>query len=269
MVKCEADKLRQVIVCAPEKEYFQIDNLEAHNIEAVANPEEAKAQHQSLRELAAEAGAEVINLPELAEHPNSVFTRDTALVTPDGLIHLRMGLPSRRGEEDWMAQNLLNLGLEKIARIQAPGTVEGGDIILAGKVAFVGFSPRSNQAGVSQIKPILERAGYQVRIVPTPSPHLHLGGMMSLLTPEDVICTSDWNFQEYLSGFKTHVLPAKEPTSANVISFGEGELVVEASSQETADLLDQAGFKIHLLNLSEFVKGSGGPTCLILPTARG
>jgi len=247
MVRCEADKLRQVIVCAPEKEYFQIDNLEAHNIEAVANPEEAKAQHQSLRELAAEAGAEVINLPELAEHPNSVFTRDTALVTPDGFIHLRMGLPSRRGEEDWMAQNLLNLGLEEIARIQAPGTVEGGDIILAGKVAFVGFSPRSNQAGVSQIKPILERAGYQVRIVPTPS----------------------WNFQEYLSGFKTHVLPAKEPTSANVISFGEGELVVEASSQETADLLDQAGFKIHLLNLSEFVKGSGGPTCLILPTARG
>lgn len=269
MVRSEADKLSQVVVCAPEVEYFRVDNLAAHNIESVAIPEEAKAQHQALREIMAQAGAEVINLPELANHPNSVFTRDTALVTPDGFIRLRMGLPSRRGEDEWMAQALINLGLEEVARITSPGTVEGGDVILAGKVAFVGHSLRSNQTGVAQLKLSLKRAGYEVRVIPVPLPHLHLGGMMSLISPEDIICTSDWNPSEHFSGFKVHVLPNKGAISANIICLGEGELVVEASNQEAAALLDQAGFRVHLLNLSEFVKGRGGPTCLILPTERG
>ncbi len=44
----------------------------------------------------------MINIPELANHPNSVFTRDTALCTPNGYIKLRLGLESRQGEEEWI-----------------------------------------------------------------------------------------------------------------------------------------------------------------------
>lgn len=269
MVRSEGDVLRQVIVCSPEKEYFRVPDLEAHNIEAVAERATARKQHQALRQILARKGARVINLPELEGHPNSVFTRDTSLVTPNGFIRLRMGLPSRRGEEDWIAQALSQFGLEEVGQIKPPGTVEGGDVILAGQVAFVGLSLRSNKEGVTQLQPILQAMGYEVRIIPIPPPHLHLGGMMSLISPEDIIATSELASSDYLQGFRVHWLPVKGAISANVICLGPGEVVVEAGNKEAAQELDRAGFRLHFLDLSEFVKGRGGPTCLILPVARG
>src|SRR5512135_1287554 len=96
-VRSEGDRLKRVIVCAPRREYFKVDNLEAHNIGAPADPETARKQHAGLRAALRESGARVINLPELAGHPNSVFVRDACLVTPGGFIRLRMGLMTRRG----------------------------------------------------------------------------------------------------------------------------------------------------------------------------
>lgn len=269
MVRSEGDALRQVVVCSPEKEYFRVNDFAAHNIEAIAEREAAQKQHQALRQLLAQAGAEVINLPELENHPNSVFTRDTSLVTPEGFIRLRMGLPTRRGEEDWMAQALLALGMEEVGQIKPPGTVEGGDVILAGQVAFVGHSLRSNKEGVIQLQQILQAIGYEVRIISIPPPHLHLGGMMSLISPEDIICTAELASADYFQGYQVHQLSAEGAISANVICLRPGEVVVEAANKEAAAQLDQAGFHLHLLDLSEFVKGRGGPTCLILPVARG
>jgi N-dimethylarginine dimethylaminohydrolase len=86
MVRNEGDKLRRVVVAAPRREYFQVEKPEAHNIEEVADKARAVEQHQQLRTILRRAGARVINLPELAGHPNSVFTRDTGLVTPGGYI---------------------------------------------------------------------------------------------------------------------------------------------------------------------------------------
>ncbi|MCP2620240.1 arginine deiminase family protein [Candidatus Aminicenantes bacterium AC-334-K16] len=269
MVRSEGEVLRQVIVCSPEEEYFQVNNLEAHNIEHVADRQLAPRQHLALRETMHRAGAKIINMPELKGHPNSVFTRDTSLVIPNGFIRLRMGLLSRQGEEDWMARALTDLGLEERGRIQPPGTVEGGDVILAGDVAFIGLSCRSNQEGVDQLREILLRAGFKVRIIPVPPPHLHLGGMMSLVSPEDIICTTEIYSPDYFSGFQVHLLPVRGAISANVICLGPGEVVVEASNLAAAEKLDQAGFRLHQLDLSEFVKGRGGPTCLILPVERG
>jgi N-dimethylarginine dimethylaminohydrolase len=33
-------------------------------------------------------------------------------------------------------------------------------------------------------------------------------------------------------------------------------------------VLRRAGFRVHPLDLSEFVKGTGGPSCLVLPLER-
>jgi hypothetical protein len=48
-------------------------------------------------------GAEGIDLSEMSGHPNSVFTRDTALSTPERFVRLRLGLPTREGEDLWVA----------------------------------------------------------------------------------------------------------------------------------------------------------------------
>jgi len=268
MVRNEGERLRRAVVCAPRHEYFQVENPESHNIGEAADPERASAQHRNLRASLREAGARVINLRELAGHPNSVFARDTSLMTPDGYIRLRMGLPTRRGEEEWMAAALDSLGIPCVGLIEKPGTVEGGDVILAGDVAFVGLSDRTNRSGVRQLSCLLRRSGYEVRTISLPLPHLHIGGAMSLVGPRTVLCCRRLFPGGFFKGFEVVAIPCPQEASANVIALGDGGVLVEKGCSGSAEALERSGFSVRLVDLSEFIKGRGGPTCLIMPVDR-
>lgn len=268
MVRDEGEKLRRVIVCAPRSEYFKVEKPEIHNIGEPAERKKAAAQHRRLQAVLRQAGARVINLKELPGHPNSVFARDSGLLTPRGYIKLQLGLPTRRGEEDWMASALEKLGVPRLGKIELPGTVEGGDVIIAGKVAFVGLSQRSNRSGVRQLSRFLMGMDYEVRILALPAPHLHIGGAMSVVGPGTVISCRRIFPGRFFTGFEVIKIPCPEATSANVIALGNGRAIVEKGSPGAAEALRKAGFKVRLLDLSEFVKGRGGPTCLIMPVDR-
>ncbi len=268
MVKSEGDRLRQVIVCSPRKEYYRANDLPAHNIQAQPDPVLAQKQHEKLKEILKEAGTQVIDLTELKNHPNSVFTRDSSLITPGGYIKLRMGLPTRRGEERWMARYLEALGLPCAGKIHPPGTVEGGDVILAWPVAFIGQSARSNESGCHQLSNILEKMGYEVRIISLPPNHLHLGGVMSLVGRRTILCLRDVLPPSFLEGFEVIFVPDNSATSGNVICLGKQKVVVEKNNKSAIRALTRAGYKVHQIDLSEFIKGRGGPTCLILPLSR-
>jgi dimethylargininase len=170
----EGDRLTRVVVCSPREEYFLVSDLEEHNIAQLADRNLAVQQHDTLKSKIRKFGSELIDIPELANHPNSVFTRDTALCTPHGFIKLRLGLDTRRGEEEWMSCALESMGEPCVGEIRAPGTVEGGDVILAGSVAFVGRSIRTNDEGVTQLSSLLSAMDYEVRKICVPDPIFHL-----------------------------------------------------------------------------------------------
>ena len=144
MLSNEADRLKRVIVCTPNEEYFKISNLKSHNILEVADREKALDQHNSLKNLLSAFSADVIDVPELTDHPNSVFTRDF---------------------------DAININFD--------GT-----------------------------------------------------------------------------------------TTANIICLGDGELIVGDTNLEAIHCLNEEEFTIHLIDISEFVKGAGGPNCLIMPVTR-
>ncbi|MEW5900712.1 MAG: arginine deiminase family protein [Acidobacteriota bacterium] len=268
MVRNEGEKLRRVVASAPGRAYFEVENPAAHNIEELADRRLATAQHRRLREVLEASGARVINLKELAGHPNSVFVRDSGLVTPRGFIRLRMGLPTRRGEEEWMAGILESLGIPCAGAVEEPGTIEGGDVILAGPVAFVGQSERTNKSGVRQISRLLMRMDYEVRSLALPAPYLHIGGAMSAVGPKTILCCQGLFPKGFFAGYDLVEIPPTDATGANVIALGNGEVLAEKSSRAAARALGAAGIAVKLIDLSEFVKGRGGPTCLILPVER-
>lgn len=267
-VRNEGDRPRRVIVCAPRREYFRVDDLEAHNIEAVADRATAQKQHTELRATLRKSGARVINIPELPGHPNSVFARDACLVTPEGYVKLRMGLPTRRGEEDWLAAALDAIAVPCAGKIEKPGTVEGGDVILAGDAAFVGLSARTNESGARQLSRLLSKMGFEVRSLRLPSSHFHIGGEMSIAGPKTVLCYGGFFPRGFFDGFEMIEIPDSGTASPNVIALGERAVIVEKKNSVAAKALRAAGFFVHSLDLSEFVKGRGGPSCLIMPVER-
>lgn len=273
MVRNEGDRLKKVIVCSPEYWYFKVNNLSAYNFKAFPDPKMVKIQHDKLKSIISNFGSELIDIEELRGHPNSVFTRDTSICTPNGYIQLRMGLDSRKGEGKWMSENLDKVGENKIGTIKEPGTIEGGDIILGGDVAFIGLSLRTNKKGVEQISHLLEEMNYEVRTIHLPETFLHIGGVMSVIDEKCILCRQGVFKEGFFDGFETIEIPFRRLTSqgfisGNVISLGDREVIVEISNQPVIRKLSEKGFKVHTIDLSEFVKGGGGPSCLILPVDR-
>lgn len=268
MLRNEGDRLSRVVVCTPRSEYFCVNNYKAHNITQLADQNKAKQQHDKLKSILAGFGCEVIDIPELPSHPNSVFMRDTALCTPKGYIKLKMGLSTRRGEEVWIAQVLDSIGEPHAGSIKEPGTVEGGDVILAGSVAFIGHSPRTNEDGVKQLSSLLSAMNYEVRSITMHLPYLHIGGAMSIIGPKYALCCHEVFPDDFFNGFDKVEVFSDTFICGNVICLGNNELIADIANIRAVKELRGAGFIVHAIDLSEFVKGAGGPSCLIMPVER-
>ncbi len=268
MVRTEGGKLVQAIVCTPEYEYFRFMGDSIHNLPEQADRYKTLSQHDELKSVLSAAGCEVVDVPELSDHPNSVFTRDTAVCTPEGYIRLRMGLPTRSGEEYWMSRVLDSLGEPCLGVLQEPATAEGGDIMLAGDIAFLGRSRRTNETGIRQLSKFLENMGYEPRVASIPRPYLHLGGAMSMLGADRVLCVENVFPEGFFKGFRTVEIPAGSFVSGNIICVGENEVIAEQANVACIQELKIAGVHVHALELSEFIKGYGGPSCLLMPVKR-
>jgi dimethylargininase len=269
MLRNEGDRLTRAIVSTPRDAYFDVNTHQANNIVELADRETTREQHDALKSAMAGVGCEVVDVPELAKHPNSVFPRDVALSTPEGYIQLRVGLEARRGEERWIAQALDTIGEPLVGVIEAPGTVEGGDVVLAGAIAFVGRSNRTNDEGVEQLAGMMAKLGYEMRVAQLEATYLHLGGAMSVVGPERIICCRGVFPDDYFRGFDLIDVTRRGPSTGNVICLRDGEVIANAAENaEAIRTLTDRGFTVHALDLSEFRKGSGGPTCLVLPVER-
>jgi N-dimethylarginine dimethylaminohydrolase len=94
---------------------------------------------------------------------------------------------------------------------------------------------------------------------------LHLGGAMSVLSPDDVLCCQGIFPVDFFDGFNRVEVPGNNFVSGNVISLGNHEVIADQTNTSAINILTQNGYRIHSLDLSEFIKGTGGPSCLILP----
>src|SRR4051812_26146976 len=109
----------------------------------------ALAQHDAYRSTLADLGAEVHRMDDAHEFPDGVFIEDAALVLDDVAVIMRPGAVSRRGETSGVKAALRRY--REIVEISAPGTIDGGDIVVIGKRIFVGRSARSNAEGISAL----------------------------------------------------------------------------------------------------------------------
>ena len=268
MLRSEADRLTRVIVSTPEREYTCVENLKVHNILEPADREAAVRQHDRIKDTMRALGAEVIDVPELEGHPNSVFTRDTALCTPNGYVHLRPGIPTREKEAGWMAAVLDDLGEPCVGRIMAPGSVDGGDVVLMGDVAFVGLSQRTNEEGFRQLSQILGDMAYETRTVPLPPTILHLDKVLMPVRPGQLLVCQNVISESTLDGFDRIDIECAGSTMSNIICLGDGEIIVGAANEGAIQRLEEEDLKLHVLSMTEFSKGDAGPNCLIMPLER-
>ena len=220
----------------------------------------ARRQHEAYEDALRAAGYQVIQLPSPADLPDAVFIEDTALVFEEVAIITRPGAASRRPETAAVAVALAEH--RKLDLIQAPATLDGGDVLRLGRTLFVGQGRRSNAAALAQLQALLAPWGYQV--VGVPVQHcLHLKTAVSQVDDHTLLLNPRWVDSSYFPGWQLIPVAEEEPYAANALMLHD-RLIFPAEYPRTAQRLAAAGLHVVPVPMSEFAKAEGGVTCCSL-----
>ena len=224
----------------------------------------ALAQHRAYLEALAAAGLALVELPADSWHPDAPFVEDTAIVTPRGAVITRPGAPSRRGEIDAIATALAPF-YDALLRIEAPGTLDGGDICQVDDRFLIGVSHRTNPEGARQLERHLANLGYGAAVLDVRNQPelLHLKSGLSYLGDGLALATRALARHEALQSCRVLAADPDEAYGANAVRVNE-VVLLPAGHPKLQDRIERAGLRVVALEMSEFRKMDGGLSCLSL-----
>lgn len=225
------------------------------------DPELALIQHAGYVRALESCGLAVTMLDADDDYPDSTFVEDAALLTRACAIITNPGAPSRRGETDSIRAALSEFYTE-IEEIRAPGTVEGGDIMMVRDRFYIGLSARTNPEGARQVIEILARHSLSSSTVSF-GEMLHLKTGIAYLENDTVAATGEYLEIEEFKKFKRIEIDADEAYAANCLWLN-GTVLMAAGYPKAADRIAAAGYPVIEVDVSEFCKLDGGLSCLSL-----
>ncbi len=252
---------QNVIVQTPCK--AMVNGLTAHPELGVPDYEKALQQHEAYQKALAQCGVALTVLPAQEAYPDSCFIEDVAVLTKYCAIITNPATPSRNPEIKAIKPVLLQFyPQDKIYEINAPGTLEGGDVMMCGDTFFVGISARTNEQGFHQFSEILAKFGCHAVAVPL-NEVLHLKTGVVYLENDTILAAGEFCDKLQLKGYQQIVAPPKEAYAANCI-WVNGTLLMLAGYPVVEQKLRGAGYPVLVCDISEFRKLDGGLSCLSL-----
>ena len=271
--------LREVLVKRPGPAFGAAFDDPAHGFLHACNLEIARAEHDRFVEVLASLGPTVHVLDDETDSPDLVYTFDPLLVSDRGAIPLRPGKPNRLGEPAVLEAWMRGAGIPTAGRIEAPGTIEGGDTFwLRPDLLCIGRTLRTNDAGARQLAAIVggDVRTFDVPYWRGPAELIHLLSVISPVADDlavvylPLLPVGLW---ELLGDLRVRLIevPDEEfPTlGCNVLAVRPGVVIVADGNPRTRSALEAAGCEVHSYPASEIgINGSGGPTCLTRPILR-
>jgi dimethylargininase len=249
----------------------------------------AIAQHQAYRDCLAELGARIVSLPAEPGLPDAVFVEDAAVVLDEIAVIANMGAVCRRPEAASLADALARY--RPLQFLTAPATLDGGDVMRIGRILFVGLSRRTNRQGVEQLRELVRPHGYEVQPLEVRG-CLHLKSACSYVGNNTILVNRSWIDVERLRGFELLDVDEEELAAANALLLKDVVIMPGLSSQsrvpgfpsrtpnlgdsrrkvwphgqtlaffpKTCILLEERGFRVRAVDVSELQKAEAGVTC--------
>ena len=233
--------------------------LSFHRREPI-NVAQAITQHKAYEACLAELGIEIVSLPPQPALPDAVFVEDTAVVLDEVAVIANPGAASRRGEVTSIAKALAEYRPLRLLTERA--TLDGGDVLRIGRLLFVGVSQRTNHAGLNQLNEFLNPYDYRIQPVAVRG-CLHLKSACCGLDNNTILINRSWIDAEQFRGFDLLDLPKEEPAAANVLPVGD-VVIMPTCFPRTQALLQERGFRVRPIDVSELQKAEAGVTCCSL-----
>ena len=238
------------------------DGIVTHIARTHVDVATAERQHEAYRAALSDTGWTVQEVAKADDCPDSVFVEDTVVVCDDLAVLTRPGAAARRPEVDGTETVVRALGLDVVS-IEAPGTLEGGDVLQVGSTVYVGRGDRTDDAGIRQLAGYLATRGR--RVVPVALRDvLHLKSAVTALPDGSLLALPALVDTAALPP----VLAVEEEAGCHVVPLGGDRVLIAASAPRTAAWLGDRGFTHVVVDIGEYEKLEGCVTCLsvLIPT---
>jgi dimethylargininase len=233
------------------------EGLVTHIERSPVNADIAMKQWERYVRAFVDAGWRVTEVEPAPDCPDGVFVEDTVVVYGDLAVIARPGAVERRSETQGTEKAVAEFGY-RVAHIEAPGVLDGGDVLKHDGTVYVGLSGRTNADGIRQLSEYLAQFGATVIAVPL-TKALHLKSAVTAL-PDGTIIGYEPVVDDP-SVFDVFV-PVPEEPGAHVVLLGDGKLLMSSAAPETAAMMRSRGYEPVLVDIGEFEKLEGCVTCL-------
>jgi len=220
----------------------------------------ARQQHTAYEACLKQLGCTLIRLPEEPDLPDAVFVEDTAFVLNEVAVITRPGANGRRVETTSVAEALRPY--RDIRSIEAPGTIDGGDVLVVDRDIYVGLSSRTNVDAINQMRALLEPHGHRIHGVEV-NGCLHLKSAVTAVAGNVLLVNPDWIDVRTFDRYEIIEIHPDEVYAANGLLIGKA-LMYPIAFPQTAKRLDDRGIRLVPVDLSELAKAEGAVTCCSL-----
>ena len=225
--------------------------------------EKVLEQHENYIKTLKKCGLEVYILDPDEKYPDSTFIEDTAIVNEECAIITNPGAQSRKGEVQAISDFIKdNYNFEKIERIEAPGTLDGGDVMRIDNCYYIGLSSRTNKEGASQFAKILSFYGFKSQVVEMKE-SLHLKSGLNYIGDNHLLSIDEFKDDQLFQKYELIHVEKDEEYAANCIRVND-YLIMPKGYNKLKKTLTEKKFNIMELEMSEFKKMDGGLSCLSL-----
>jgi dimethylargininase len=269
----------RIIMRAPSAAYAEA--ISRHPERARLDPSAALRQHEALRAAMVEAGADIVLLPPDPANPDAPFVQDVMIAFPPPddpagrsvlLVATRPGSPARRPEVAAVAaaaRELVPPACRHLT-IEAPGTLDGGDVLLFGDRVIIGLSGRTERAGAEQLAAPLRELGFRVYLCPVSDGRLHFASAITKVRAGRFIGTRVGFADVDAAGpdvmpaaeIERIVIPDEELPAHNVVLVGD-TVFVPAGNPRSVRMLEEAGERVVEVPFEQFTWADAGLTCLM------
>ena len=288
MINCnEVTTIKKIILKHPENAYIDVETVQSQwkklNYTSCPGFAEGISEYNYFVKLLRKFIPEIHFLQKNSNTSiDSIYVRDSIIVTPKGIILCNMGKEQRKTEPGEMGKFILELQLPVIGEIDGKGKIEGGDVVwFDNETVAIGLGYRTNKNGIKQFKKMTKDIIKELIIVPLP----HWNGpddvlhLMSFISPIDHKLAAVYSrimpvtFRNWLikRGVKLIEIPEDEydTMACNILSVAPKKCIMLEGNPKTKKLLEDQGVEVMTYKGDEISrKGAGGPTCLTRPIFR-
>jgi dimethylargininase len=218
-------------------------------------------QHDAYIEALKSCGVGVTVLKADERFPDSCFVEDVAVCAKKFAVITNPGASSRKGEEKEIIE-VIKKYYNDIEYIKEPGTLEGGDVMMVKDHFYIGLSKRTNREGAEQLIKALGKYGMSGSIIEI-SEMLHLKSGLAYLEDNVLLVTGEFINNLEFKKFNKIMIDEEETYSANCIRLND-YVLVPAGYPKTKEKIKNVGFKIIIVDTSEYRTVNGGLSCLSL-----